>query len=296
MDKLNAISVFCRVIESQSFTQVAQQMNISVAMVSKLISQLEEQLKTRLLQRTTRKITPTEAGQIYYQRCLSVLMELEEADASIANHNSALQGNLSVSVPREFGMRFITPNLAKFLNAHPHLHVNIEYTDRKVDLISEGYDLALRIGQLTESTLVAKKIASSSMHIVASPHYLAQKGVPTTPEALSQHDCLIYKLNYSLIWALQKNHQHYQAKVNAKFTSNNGLVLVEMAKAGLGIINSPLFFIEQELRSGELVELLTDYQQDTIDIHVVYPHRRYLPAKVRAFIDFLTELKLCQTN
>lgn len=295
MDKLNAISLFCRVVETQSFTQAAQQLKISVAMASKLISQLEEQLKTRLLQRTTRKIMPTEAGQIYYQRCLVILAELEEADASITDHATALQGKLLVSVPRDFGLRFITPNLARFVKQHPNLHLHIEYSDRKVDLIAEGYDLALRIGSLTESSLVAKKIAHSTMHIVGSPDYFATYGKPHRPEELTQHQCLIYNAPNNFNWELTQQKQTQRIRIQPKLISNNGVTLAQLAKAGLGLINSPRFLIEEELRTGELVEVLADYQQAPIELNVLYPHRRFLPLKVRAFIDFLSELQLCHT-
>ena len=176
MDKLNAISVFCKVIETQSFTQAANQQNISVAMASKLVSQLEEHLKTRLLQRTTRKIVPTEAGMLYYQRCQAILLDLSEADSSISNMATSLQGNLLISVPRDFGLLYISPNLSKFIELHPNLHVEIEFEDKRVDLVAEGYDLALRIGYMQDSSLVARKISSSPMHFVASPSYLEARG------------------------------------------------------------------------------------------------------------------------
>lgn len=157
MDKLNAISVFCKVVETKSFTQTAMQQNISVAMASKLVSQLEEQLKTRLLQRTTRTIVPTEAGRLYYQRCQPILADLQEAEASISNLATTLQGKLTVSVPRDFGLRYIAPNLAQFIQANPHLQTEVEFNDRVVDLLADGFDLALRIGHLQDSSLVAKK-------------------------------------------------------------------------------------------------------------------------------------------
>ena len=181
MDKLNAISIFCKVIETQSFTHAARQENISVAMASKLVAQLEEHLKTRLLQRTTRKITPTEAGMLYYQRCQSILTELEEADSSISNFTTSLHGHLLISVPRDFGLLFIAPNLPQFIEAHPHLNVEIEFEDKRVDLVAEGYDLALRIGYLQDSSLVARKISTSPMRFVASPDYLRVNGTPSRP-------------------------------------------------------------------------------------------------------------------
>ena len=297
MDKLNAISVFCKVIETQSFTQAANQQNISVAMASKLVSQLEEHLKTRLLQRTTRKIVPTEAGMLYYQRCQAILLDLSEADSSISNMATSLQGNLLISVPRDFGLLYISPNLPKFIELHPNLHVEIEFEDKRVDLFAEGYDLALRIGYMQDSSLVARKISSSPMHFVASPSYLESRGTPLTPDDLEYHQGLLYKSSLNQVhWQSTKANQIQRYKIQSKVVSNNGMALLEMTKAGLGISNSPSFFVKDALASGELVEILSEYKQKPLDIYVVYPNRRHLPAKVRAFIEFLASLGLCENS
>ena len=297
MDKLNAISVFCKVIETQSFTQAANQQNISVAMASKLVSQLEEHLKTRLLQRTTRKIVPTEAGMLYYQRCQAILLDLSEADSSISNMATSLQGNLLISVPRDFGLLYISPNLPKFIELHPNLHVEIEFEDKRVDLVAEGYDLALRIGYMQDSSLVARKISSSPMHFVASPSYLESRGTPLTPDDLEYHQGLLYKSSLNQVhWQSTKANQIQRYKIQSKVVSNNGMALLEMTKAGLGISNSPNFFVKDALASGELVEILSEYKQKPLDIYVVYPNRRHLPAKVRAFIEFLANLGLCENS
>lgn len=297
MDKLNAISVFCKVIETQSFTQAANQQNISVAMASKLVSQLEEHLKTRLLQRTTRKIVPTEAGMLYYQRCQAILLDLSEADSSISNMATSLQGNLLISVPRDFGLLYISPNLPKFIEVHPNLHVEIEFEDKRVDLVAEGYDLALRIGYMQDSSLVARKISSSPMHFVASPSYLESRGTPLTPDDLEYHQGLLYKSSLNQVhWQSTKANQIQRYKIQSKVVSNNGMALLEMTKAGLGISNSPAFFVKEALASGELVEILSEYKQKPLDIYVVYPNRRHLPAKVRAFIEFLASLGLCENS
>ena len=297
MDKLNAISVFCKVIETQSFTQAANQQNISVAMASKLVSQLEEHLKTRLLQRTTRKIVPTEAGMLYYQRCQAILLDLSEADSSISNMATSLQGNLLISVPRDFGLLYISPNLPKFIALHPNLHVEIEFEDKRVDLVAEGYDLALRIGYMQDSSLVARKISSSPMHFVASPSYLESRGIPLTPDDLEYHQGLLYKSSLNQVhWQSTKANQIQRYKIQSKVVSNNGMALLEMTKAGLGISNAPDFFVKDALASGELVEILSEYKQKPLDIYVVYPNRRHLPAKVRAFIEFLASLGLCENS
>ena len=297
MDKLNAISVFCKVIETQSFTQAANQQNISVAMASKLVSQLEEHLKTRLLQRTTRKIVPTEAGMLYYQRCQAILLDLSEADSSISNMATSLQGNLLISVPRDFGLLYISPNLPKFIELHPNLHVEIEFEDKRVDLVAEGYDLALRIGYMQDSSLVARKISSSPMYFVASPSYLEARGIPLTPDDLEYHQGLLYKSSLNQVhWQSTKANQIQRYKIQSKVVSNNGMALLEMTKAGLGISNAPDFFVKDALASGELVEILSEYKQKPLDIYVVYPNRRHLPAKVRAFIEFLASLGLCENS
>lgn len=297
MDKLNAISVFCKVIETQSFTQAANQQNISVAMASKLVSQLEEHLKTRLLQRTTRKIVPTEAGMLYYQRCQAILLDLSEADSSISNMATSLQGNLLISVPRDFGLLYISPNLPKFIELHPNLHIEIEFEDKRVDLVAEGYDLALRIGYMQDSSLVARKISSSPMHFVASPSYLESRGTPLTPDDLEYHQGLLYKSSLNQVhWQSTKVNQIQRYKIQSKVVSNNGMALLEMTKAGLGISNSPSFFVKEALASGELVEILSEYKQKPLDIYVVYPNRRHLPAKVRAFIEFLASLGLSENS
>lgn len=297
MDKLNAISVFCKVIETQSFTQAANQQNISVAMASKLVSQLEEHLKTRLLQRTTRKIVPTEAGMLYYQRCQAILLDLSEADSNISNMATSLQGNLLISVPRDFGLLYISPNLPKFIELHPNLHVEIEFEDKRVDLVAEGYDLALRIGYMQDSSLVARKISSAPMHFVASPSYLEARGTPLTPDDLEYHQGLLYKSSLNQVhWQSTKANQIQRYKIQSKVVSNNGMALLEMTKAGLGISNSPSFFVKDALASGELVEILSEYKQKPLDIYVVYPNRRHLPAKVRAFIEFLASLGLCENS
>ncbi|HHF7329880.1 TPA: LysR family transcriptional regulator [Haemophilus influenzae] len=294
MDKLNAISIFCKVIETQSFTLAAKQQNISMAMASKLVSQLEEHLKTRLLQRTTRKIMPTEAGMMYYQRCQGILLDLDEADSSITQLTSSLQGNLLISVPRDFGLLFIAPNLPTFMAKHPHLHIEVEFNDKKIDLLSEGYDLALRIGYMEDSSLVSRKIGTTTVHFAASPNYLETNGIPQTPDDLEHHNGLLYKNAMNQVnWVGSRINQTQRFKIQSKVVSNSGFALLNMAKAGLGIANLPKFILGRAFEKGELIEILPEYKQQKLEIHVVYPNRRHLPIKVRAFIEFLSGLGLC---
>ncbi len=288
MDKLNAINLFCKVIETQSFTHAAQLEQISLAMASKLVAQLEEHLNVRLLHRTTRKINPTEAGLLFYQRCQPILNELKEAEACVADITSTLQGKLTMSVPMDFGSRFIAPHLGKFISTYPHLQLNLEFNDRRVDVVAEGYDLVLRIGKLEDSSIVAKRIGQSHHMIVASPDYLTKFGTPHTALELERHQCLLYA--NAPIWQFNENGQSVKFKPTANVYSNNGYALVQMAKAGLGIINIPKFLIKDELASGELTPILPHLEQDSLDISLLYPHRRYLSPKVKVVIAFFEQL------
>ena len=200
-------------------------------------------------------------------------------------------------MPRDFGLLYISPNLSKFIELHPNLHVEIEFEDKRVDLVAEGYDLALRIGYMQDSSLVARKISSSPMHFVASPSYLESRGTPLTPDDLEYHQGLLYKSSLNQVhWQSTKVNQIQRYKIQSKVVSNNGMALLEMTKASLGISNSPGFFVKDALASGELVEILSEYKQKPLDIYVVYPNRRHLPAKARAFIEFLASLGLCENS
>ncbi|WP_150539742.1 LysR family transcriptional regulator [Actinobacillus vicugnae] len=288
MDKLNAINLFCRVIETQSFTQAAQLEQISLAMASKLIAQLEEHLNVRLLHRTTRKITPTEAGLLYYQRCLPILNELKDAENSVSNITSTLQGKITISLPMDFGSRFVAPYLGQFIATYPNIQLNLEFSDRRVDVVAEGYDLVLRIGALEDSSIVAKRIAKSELTLLASPDYIAKHDMPENIAQLAQHSCLIYESHQQ--WLFIDGDHKIKFKPNAHVISNNGYALLQMAKAGQGIVNLPLFLAKEELSTGKLVEVLPQYQQHSIDISILYPHRRYLSPKVKVLIEFLTHL------
>lgn len=288
MDKLNAINLFCRVIETQSFTQAAQLEQISLAMASKLIAQLEEHLNVRLLHRTTRKITPTEAGLLYYQRCLPILNELKDAEDSVSNITSTLQGKITISLPMDFGSRFVAPYLGQFMTTYPNIQLNIEFSDRRVDVVAEGYDLVLRIGALEDSSIVAKRIARSELVLIASPDYLAKQGTPENLEQLTEHTCLIYENHQQ--WQFTDGDQKVKIKPNAHVISNNGYALLQMTKAGQGIVNLPLFLAKEDINAGRLIEILPQYKQHSIDISVLYPHRRYLSPKVKVLIEFLSKL------
>lgn len=288
MDKLNAISLFCKVVETQSFTKAAKQLDISLAMASKLVVQLEEHLNVRLLHRTTRRITPTEAGMLYYQRCVPIINDLKEAEASVSNIACSLQGQLIISLPMDFGARFVAPHLSAFLATYPNLDVNLDFSDRRVDVVAEGYDLVLRIGKLEDSSLFAKKIATSDHIMVASPQYLEKYGTPKTIEDLDHHQCLVYQGDRQ--WRIIQEGKEIFYQPPARVQSNNGYALVQMAKSHQGIINVPKFLMQNELATGELVPIMTEFQLDKLDISLLYPHRRFLSPKVKVFMEYITML------
>ncbi|OOR99198.1 LysR family transcriptional regulator [Haemophilus paracuniculus] len=290
MNKLNAISLFCRIIETQSFKQAAELEQISNAMATKLIAQLEESLNVRLLNRTTRKISPTEAGMLYYERCLPILNELQEAESCVSNITSTLHGKLKISLPIDFGIRFIVPYLDQFFATYPNLQLDLDFSDRRVDMVADGFDLVLRIGQLEDSSIIAKRVAQSHHLLVASPAYLAQFGTPTSLAELENHRFIVYERHSQ--WQFQHQGQTLKYKPTANIQSNNGTSLVQMTKNGLGIANLPLFLIAPALATGELVQILPDHAQQPFDISLLYPNRRYLSPKVKVLIDYLTPLIL----
>ncbi|PJG59732.1 LysR family transcriptional regulator [Aeromonas cavernicola] len=291
MDQIAAMRTFIKVVEHQSFTKAAQQLGISVAMTSKLMQQLEESLSTRLLSRTTRQVNPTEAGQFYYQRSLALLAELEETHSQLTHHNQQPNGTLKLSVPMDFGYLHLSPMLPLFRERFPDLKLDIEYSDRRVALVEEGFDLALRIGHLNDSSLVARQLATIRIELCASPEYLALKGTPATPEDLKHHDCLVYSLTHP-DWHFWRGDEQCNIRPQGPLRANNGVALTKAACDGQGIIWQPTFIVGDALRDGRLVRLLPEWDKGEIGLYAVYPHRRFVSAKVRCFIEFVQECYL----
>lgn len=288
MEQFSAMRTFVKVVESQSFTKAAAQLGISVAMTSKLMQQLEESLSTRLLSRTTRRVTPTEAGHFYYQRCVALLAELEETHSQLTRHSQQPQGTLRLSVPMDFGYLHLSPILPEFRARYPDLNLDIDYSDRRVALVEEGFDLALRIGHLPDSSLVARPLAMMRILLCASPTYLARHGTPLTPEDLRQHDCLVYGLSQPE-WVLRRGEERVLLKPKGPLRTNNGVALTRAAIDGMGIILQPSFIVGEPLRRGELVPVLSAWQPEPMPLCAIYPHRRFVSAKVRLFIDFIEQ-------
>lgn len=285
MTLLDAMTAFVRVAELGSYTRAAEALDLSRTRVSRMIMELESHLGVRLLQRTTRRLHLTEAGEGYLARAQGILHALEEAESELGAGSTEVCGRLRLNGPMSFGTRFLAPQVSRFMREHPALEVRLDLNDRRVDLLEEGYDLAIRIGELPDSSLVARRLARCRLLLCASPDYLARFGEPRELEALSEHHCLRYRTASGTDWNLGGR----RLAVQGPLESNNGDVLTQAAEAGLGIAQQPSFLVTESIKSGRLVPLLTDAPSTTLGIYGVYPARRHLPAKVDRLLDFLAD-------
>ncbi len=288
MDALHAMQVFCAVVEENGFSAAARRLDLSNAAVSKHVAALEERLGARLLNRTTRRISLTEAGQAYYARCAKILEDIDEAERAITHLTAQPRGTLRVNAPMSFGVDHVVPALGDFLRAYPEIHVDLELTDRYVDLIDEGFDMAVRVADLPDSSLIAKKLAPMRLALVAAPSYLAAHGRPARPEDLSGHQCLRYTVHGATdVWRFAAaNGEPRLVKISGPLAVNNGDAVLNAALAGLGIGALPTFIAGAALCDGRLVELLEGQLLQNSSIYAVYPHSRLLSPKVRAFVEF----------
>ncbi|MBB3810025.1 LysR family transcriptional regulator [Pseudochelatococcus contaminans] len=290
LDRLTGMSVFSKVVASGSFTAAARLSGMSQTMVTKHVAALEERLGARLLHRTTRRLTLTDAGRSFHEACLRILADVEEAEADAGAGNVRPHGVLRLNVPFSFGIRQISPLLPAFQEAYPELDIELGLNDRVVDLIEEGWDVAVRIGTLAESRLIARKLAPARNLLCASPDYIARHGTPRTLKDLSRHNCLGYTLSQrhgTDKWPFGTSGE--MARVSGNLRVNNGDVLVIAAEAGQGIIYQPSFLVGDGVRAGRLTVIELD--QPVVDVggvYTVFPHDRRPPAKVRALVDFLT--------
>ena len=288
MDALADIAVFVRVVERGSFTLAADELSLSRAVVSKYVSRLENRLGARLLHRTTRRLSLTEAGAALFEASRGALERIEEAEGAVARFQAAPRGRLRVSAPMSFGILHLGPALADFARAFPDVSLDIRLDDRYVNLVEDGIDVAVRIGQLTDSSLVARKLGTTRAVACASPAYLAEHGEPDDPEELAGHDCLIYSYLAAGVWRFTaRGGREIPVAVSGPIRINNGIVLAEAAIAGGGVLVTPSFYVAPMLRDGRLKRILTAYRLPELGIYAVYPQRAHVPPKVRAFIDYL---------
>ncbi|MEO1267418.1 MAG: LysR family transcriptional regulator [Myxococcota bacterium] len=292
MDKLDAMQSFIRVVECGSFSRTARETGTTQPTISKRIAFLEEVLGARLLVRTSRSMELTEVGAAYYERCLSILAEIETAEVEVNRLHNVMRGTLRVSAPDLLGNHFISPRLPGFLAQHPNLMLNLNLTNRQVDIIAEGFDVAVRVGSLKDSSLVAQKLASVRAVLVASPSYLNTHGLPQSPLELSSQNCLIYSHGASSIdWVFHDGQESpLRVTVSGNLATSNALVLKQAAIAGVGIAMLSTFMVEDEIAAGVLKPVSFDgYTCPAFPLFAVYPVHRFVPVKVRRWIEFLKQ-------
>jgi DNA-binding transcriptional LysR family regulator len=280
------VSEFVAVAEAESFTKAAQRLGISTAQVSRQISALEARLATKLFHRTTRKVSTTEVGRVYYQHCRQVLDGLDEAERAITNLQSSPRGLLKITAPVTYGEMTIAPLVNDFIAMYPELEVKINLTNQKIDLIDEGYDLAIRLGQLEDSSMMAKRLSSRTQHVCASPSYLSTFGIPHSLSELDQHNCLLGTMDY---WRFEENGKTRNVRVKGTVSCNSGHALVDAAIKGIGIIQLPDYYLHPYIEEGQLVPLLEQNRSPEEGIWALYPHNRHLSPKVRILLDYLSQ-------
>ena len=285
---MEELEVFVAVVEAGGFSAAAKRLETTPAAVSRRIKGLEQRLGVRLLQRTTRKIRLTEAGELYFREVRAMLADLRAVEQRLDEVTGQATGELRIAAPMSFGQRRLAPLLPRFALAHPKLSISLILEDRETDIVGEGFDLALRIAYPSDSSFVSRPVTTIPRYLVASPDYVARRGKPDSPEDLLQHDCL----HYSVIsereeWSFGGKDREESILVNGSFCANNGDVLAEAAIQGLGITLLPDFIIEDALAEGRLVRVLEDWERAPLTLSVLYPSRKHVPAKTRLLIEYL---------
>lgn len=291
MDRAGEMTVFVRVAEEGSFSAAARILGQTPSAVSKLIGRLEDRLGVRLIHRTTRKLSLTEEGDAFFQRAVRILADIDEAELAVSSLHATPRGILRVNTGVAFGKHIIGPLIPEFLERYSDVNIEMSMTDSLIDLVEDGVDVAVRFGDLKDSSMVARFLAGSRRAVVASPAYLERYGVPTHPKDLVNHNLIGFSNQPNLnTWVFLVDGVEYPVPVKGNFTANNGETIFEMATEGLGMARMAEFLVGPAAKEGKLVRVLTDFYRDiTIPIHAIYPHRRHLSPKVRAFVDFLVE-------
>jgi DNA-binding transcriptional LysR family regulator len=291
MDRFQALAAFAKVVELGSFAKAADRLDVSTSAISRQVAELEAHLEVRLLNRTTRRLSLTEAGQSFYERSVQLLADLDEVESSVRAAALVPKGTLRITCGVTFGIRYLAAALAEFGARHPQLVFDLDLSDRTVDLVEEGFDLAIRIGPVGQQGVVSRRLGWTELVCCAAPSYLAKHAAPTTPDDLAQHQCLTYtQVPVPNAWKFEaRDGTLHTVRIHPRHRANNGRMLVSLAAAGAGIVNEPDFVIAPEVEAGRLVRLLPDFRPTRSPISAVYPSRRHLSAKVRTFVDFLAE-------
>jgi len=286
MDRHQAMETFVRVVETGSFSAAARVLRVGQPAVSKAVAGLEERLGVRLLVRTTRRLQPTDAGQAFYERAVRALAETEEAEAAARGLGRGFEGRLRVCAPVTFARLHIAPRLGEFLGAYPNLSLEVVMDDRNIDLVSENIDVALRLGQLADSSLSARRLATARRHVVASADYLARRGAPETPMDLLNHDAIVYAQAGGEEWRFRKGAQEASVRIASRLAFSAAEGVREAVKAGLGLAIASRWMMEPELASGAVVPVLEDWLLPDVDLWAVFPAGRMPSARARAFAEW----------
>ncbi|POP54496.1 LysR family transcriptional regulator [Zhongshania marina] len=287
----SATELLIKVIEKGSFSAAANTLGLSKSHVSRKISELENHLGSKLINRTTRKLVLTDTGRVYYNRCREIAEQIDDVEQMVLASQTEPRGKLRISVAGAFGERYIAPAAASFMATHKQLQIELEFSNRNVDIVEEGYDLAIRAGVLEDSSLVARRIASRNLILCASRHYFDEHGTPNSISSLKDHNCLLGSRKH---WRLYdpENRWHLDVAVQGTWRSNNGYALLSAVQQGIGIAQLPEFYVHNELAAGRLIEIMSAFKPRDMAVWAVYPSRRHLSPKVRLFIDYLiTEIE-----
>ncbi|MGD2130557.1 MAG: LysR family transcriptional regulator [Lysobacterales bacterium] len=289
MSQLEEMVAFVRVVEAGSISGAADQLGIAKSGVSRRLADLEQRLGVRLINRTTRRSSLTEVGRRYYEGAVQLLSDVSELDASVADSECALQGGLRLAAPLSFGLEHLAPAIEAFMRVHSGVLIDIDFSDRQVDLVAQGVDLAVRIAELRDSSLKARRICPIRLVLVASPAYLERRGTPESPDDLRKHDILQYDIGGGHVLKLKDHGNEISVPTSPRLVANNGEFLRDMAIAGHGIVLTPSFIAWQALAMGDLVPLMREHWPEPLSAYAVYPQTRYLSNRARTFIDFLAE-------
>ncbi len=291
MDTLTAMKIYCSVVENDSLAGAARSLNISPSVVSKKLTALEDRLGVRLLNRTTRRVSVTEVGSAYYERCRRIIAEVDEAEVAISQSHNVPRGLLRITAPSTFTNRHVTPHLPAFVNRYPEIELQVHVNDRIADLVDEGIDLAIRIAQLKDSSLIARRLAPNHRSIVATPEYLKNWGIPKRPEDLFQHSLITWPPGNPINdWHFVVDGKERRIRTTGTVSINDGDAILSTVLASGGLAMLAAFMTGKYVQDGRLLPVLEDYVREDVPIYAVYPSNRHLSPKVRAFVDFLVEI------
>lgn len=291
MDRFENMGAFIRVVEAGSISGAADRLGVAKSAVSRRLKELEGHLGVELFHRTTRRMNLTDTGRAFYHQSVRILEDVLEAEHATSQAHGTLKGSLKIALPSTFGLMHMGPAINEFLQAHPQIEFDLDFNDREVDLIQEGFDLAIRIAKLPDSSLIARRLASIQLVMCASPDYLEEMGTPRSPDDLTAHRCLVYSLlrDFEYWLLIDSDGKEIRTKIQPYLKASTGEFLKDAAVVGQGIVLLPSFIAYKEIEGGALLPILRDYKIPQIDAYAIYPQTRHLSQRVRAFVDFLVE-------